>query len=103
MREYNTIKDRLKLLKELKGELHLAIEDRFTNLRIFIDEIYVYMRLDKFQAYSAPLSEETIGYLNKPNDIINQLLQYGFKSSITSLNDILEITKKLKYRRCKEW
>lgn len=109
MKEYTTISERLHHLTKDNAELSLAVEGRFTNLRIWVSDNddktakMVYMRLDKFEAYSAPLKPESAKYLTKPNPVIEQLLQYGFVSSITCLNNILEITKDLKHRECKEW
>ena len=109
MKDYATIAERIYRLTKENAELSLAVEGRFTNLRIWVSDNddktakMVYMRLDKFEAYSAPFKPESASYLRKPNPVIDQLLQYGFVSPITCLNDILEITKELKYRQCKEW
>lgn len=109
MKEYNTIAERLNRLTKENAELSLAVEGRFINLRIWVSDNddktakMVYMRLDKFEAYSAPLKPESAKYLNQQNPAIEQLLQYGFVSPVTCLNNILEITKDMKYRQCKEW
>ena len=91
------------------------IEDKNTMLRLFIsfngtigeNQINppdtVYMRLDKYQQYSAPLNEETYNYLEDKEGIIKQLLPFGFSSSIDNLERILEILKPLKETKQKDW
>jgi len=94
-------------------KLTLAVEERFTNLRIWTGSSKtkaeggvvdtVYMRLDKFKAYSAPLNEQSYGYLNNKSPIIYSLLRFGFSSPIENLKDILTITMPLKQRDLKDW
>lgn len=103
MKLYQTTDERYRLITVLKSELHLAVEGRFTNLRIWTDDTSVYMRLDKLNDYSAPLNEESVKYLHSNNKAIDRLLAYGFKSSIDNLQNILDITAKLPYRMCNEW
>ncbi len=110
---YPTISDRLgKLI--LGNEISLAVEGRFTNLRIwtgkdtngkhtFDQHDTVYMRLDRANQFSAPLSETSFGYLETQQETIKELLKFGFKSSLSNLTEILELTKKMKYRDCIEW
>ncbi len=95
------------------NELSLAIEGRNTNLRIWIGNeksiadgcgvLLIHMRLDKFEAYSTPLSEKSYVYLEKDNEIIKQLLKFEFGTSIDNLDEILRITEKLPERKCKIW
>lgn len=107
------IKERLSILESEK-ELQLAIEGRTTNLRIFTgknengkysfkEHNTVYLRLDKFQNYSAPLKEDTFNYLENKDTPVKQLLKFGFSSSINNLPEILEITKGMKIRECLQW
>jgi hypothetical protein len=103
MELYKTIPERIKLLNEIKSELQLAIEGKFTNLRIFTGKNSIFMRLDKCNAYSVPLHSENVMYLKKPHATIQKLLKFGFESSISNLTEILEITKDMKYRQCCEW
>jgi hypothetical protein len=103
MELYTTIPERIKLLSETRGQLQLAIEGGYTNLRIWISNNSIYMRLDKCNAYSTPLNTETFKYLKKPHQTVQKLLKFGFKSSISNLNEILEITKDMKFRYCCEW
>lgn len=97
------------------SELSLAVEDRFTNLRIWIGNeksisdgcgrLLIYMRLDKLQNYSVPLSQETALYLDKKHPAIEKLLTfYEFgNTDITQLDKVLEIVSKMKHRECREW
>lgn len=106
---YNeTIEERMQTLES--GELWLAIEGRFTNLRIWTgcdkngkhprsEHDTVFMRLDKANAFSAPLDNDTFTCLQKEHPAVKQLLQFGFKSSIDNLPKIMEITKDMKWRR----
>jgi hypothetical protein len=82
-------------------ELSLGIEDRFTNLIIWIGKSNqtIYMCLDKANNYSVPLNIDTIGHLKKPNKIIENLLKFGFKSDIKHLKEIIDITKDLPIRQ----
>lgn len=117
----NTIEERKAFLTKgidklrftYNGELSLAIEDRFTNLRIWIGnekcladgggKRQIFMRLDKLNNYSATLNSETFKYLESPPKGFEKLLKFGFQSDIENLDEILEITKKLKYRELREW
>jgi hypothetical protein len=105
------------------NEIQLAIEGRFTNLRIWksnnkieresiynpvaesapISDAKVYMRLDRANQYSVPLNQETIGYLEKEHPIIKELLQFGFESDVTNIDKVLEITAPLKDRAIIIW
>ena len=98
-----------KLKTSYGNELWLAIEGRFTNLRIWIGNEkcvadgggrrMVYMRLDCANQYSIPFDEKHCGYLEKDNPIINKLVKkYQFQSPIEALDEILELTKGLKHR-----
>ena len=89
------------------NEVELGIEDRFTNLRIFKGSKgdNIYFRLDCANAYSAPLKDETVKYLNKENPIINKLNElYGFdRATLEDIDNILELTKTMTIRPCIEW
>jgi hypothetical protein len=99
----------------VRNELCFLIEDRDTCLRLWVDydgtlgesrvnpPNTIYMRLDKYQAYSVPLNNETYNYLEDKKGIIKQLLPYGFKSSIDNLDDVLTIVAKLKPKQLKSW
>lgn len=94
-------------------ELSLAIEGRGTNLRIWIGnekcladgggKRMIYMRLDCFNQYSVPFCKERIGYLENEHQALNELVKFGFESDIECLDEILEITKKMKERPCRDW
>ena len=95
------------------SELSLAIEGRFTNLRIWVGNekciaegggrLLVYMRLDCANQYSVPFRKENIR-LEKSHNAINELsIKYDFTADIECLNDILEITKDMKCRECISW
>lgn len=75
MEKFKTLEERLKVIKSC-CELSLAIEGKYTNLRIwtgfdgpgkhsFEKHDTIFMRLDKCNNYSVPLSEETFNYLEK--------------------------------------
>ncbi len=113
MEKYITISERLKRLKD-GNTLTLAIEGRFTNLVIWTGKDAngkhepsthdtIYMRLDRANQYNATLSEETFKYLDNAETPVKDLVQFGFKSSIENLAEILEITKSMKYRELVEW
>jgi hypothetical protein len=55
----------------------------------------VYMRLDESSQYSAPLNEDTIKYVTEGKHIetVKKLLKFGFNSSVSNLDEILNITK----------
>lgn len=87
------------------NELWLAIEGRFTNLRIWKSRIHpkvnpdntegIYMRLDCAKQYSVPLSKETFAYLQNPHPALKELVKFYFPTSVDNLQEILEITKDL--------
>lgn len=89
-------------------ELWLGIEERFTNLRIWKSRIHpkinpdnteaIYMRLDKANAYSAPLSKETLKYINDETSPVHLLSKFDFPTSVENLDEILTIVEKLKVR-----
>jgi len=95
--------------------LSLAIEGRYTNLRIWIGNEksiadgcgrqMIYMRLDAYKEYSVPFNKETANYLNKKNEVIDRLLSfYEFgQTDVSRLDEVLEITKDLVYRPVLEW
>ncbi len=89
------------------NEVELAIEERFTNLRIFKGGkgSNIYFRLDKANAYSAPLSDNSISYLHKKNEVIEKLnTLFGFNNAtLNDIDTILEMTKDLKNRPCISW
>jgi hypothetical protein len=96
------------------NELCLAIEDRDTNLRIWIgsdeagkhnpkDADTVFMRLDKADNYSATLSEESHAYLNNQDTPVKDLIKFGFKSSINNLHEILNTTIQMPERDLAAW
>ena len=98
------IDDRKEILLNNKTELALAIEGKTTNLRIFSSnsDDKIRFRLDKYQNYSVPLSNETILYLDKPHPIVTKLLElYGFnRATLEDIDTILELTKDMKHRDC---
>lgn len=98
-----------------RQNLVYLIEDKDTCLRIWIGfhgtvkenrenpPNTVYMRLDKYKQYSAPLDEHSYKYLEDKKGIIKQLLPFGFTSSIDNLQTILNIVKPLKQTQLKVW
>lgn len=94
----------------LKGrELWLALEGRYTNLRIWTgrdengrhpitDYDTIYMRVDKAREYSATWDGDTHRRLNKPTKVTLALSAFGFKTPIEYLKEILTITLPLKHR-----
>jgi len=101
-----------KLKFKYNRELSLAVEGRFTNLRIWVGnekclaagggKLLIYMRLDCAYQYSVPFRTENIR-LDKPHKAINELSKYDFSTDISNLDDILEITKDMKCRECILW
>ena len=89
------------------SEISLAIEDRFTNLRIWLGKKdgKIYIRLDKANNYSTPLSLDRINYLNNEHKAINKLLKfYVFgETEIDQIDKVLDITKNMDYRECIVW
>jgi hypothetical protein len=108
-----TIEQRLATIKG-GSTLELGVEERFVNLRIWTgcnkngkyrpnEHTEVFMRLDKANNYSVPLSEKIYYYIDDKNKVIEKLLKFGFISPISNLPEILEITKQLSYRQCVAW
>lgn len=89
------------------GEVELAIEGRTTNLRIWSTkhDNNIYMRLDKYNNYSACLSDKSVDYLDKPHPAVIKLNElFGFNGATKDdIETIVEITKKMVYRECIEW
>lgn len=91
------------------GEIWLAIEGRYTNLRIWKNRIHpkansdntegIYMRLDKANNYSVPLNSESVNYIQDEKSVVYQLAKFEFPTSVDNLYEILEITKDLVIRR----
>lgn len=101
--KYATIEERKEMIMQ-GGELSLAVENTDTNLRIWRGkEGSVCIRLDKFEAYSAPLSQSSYDYLEQNNEVVKALIPIGFLSPVENLDSILEITKDLKSRLTKKW
>lgn len=90
-------------------DLWLAIEGRFTNLRIWKSRIHpkinpddtegIYMRLDMANQYSVPLSAETVKYIQNEDSPVYKLAKFDFPTSVDNLAEILEITKKMPIRK----
>lgn len=104
----NILETNLLSMKEiiLSGkELDLAIEGKTTNLRMWLSDGIIYFRLDKFQAYSVPLSDNGLIYLEKDNTIISELnSRFGFnRATIEDLDTILNLVKDMKQRPVKIW
>lgn len=89
--------------------LELGVEGRHTNLFIWKSRIHpkanpdnteaIYMRLDKANNYSVPLSSKTVGYIKNEKSPVYQLAKFDFPTSVDNLKEILEITKDLVIRR----
>lgn len=104
------------LLKRPSKEISLAIEGKHTNLRIWVDfngtmgealvnpPDSIFMRLDKYQAYSVPL-DSGMKYLEVDNPIRLKLTAAGFDfiSPIDKLDELLELTKDMQYRELLPW
>jgi len=101
------MKNRLDTLLSGNGELELAIEGRFTNLRIWKSkkEDIICIRIDKGKQYSVTLSDKSVGYLEKPNEAVTKLNKlYGFNGArVKDILNIIEITKGMKLRQCIAW
>jgi hypothetical protein len=108
-----TTEERKKTLLE-GNEIELAIEGRFTNLRIFasipkesrpLNDGKVRFRLDRANQYSVPLKDDTIVYLEKEHAAISKLNElYGFEgATLEDIDNILEIVKDMVSRQCVEW
>lgn len=118
---YDTIEERKNLLQENMNkpnfrdgsELTLKIEGRGTNLRIWVGNEkslaegggrkLIYMRLDKYNDYSVTWNKEYFEYLQNPPKEMSKLLKFEFTSELSDLDEILEITKKMKYRELMSW
>lgn len=107
MKVTDNLEDRYNTLLNGNGELSLAIEGRFTNLRIWSTkhDNLIYMRLDRANNYSAPLREDTLNYLDKPNNAVIKLSElFGFNGATKAdIKTIIDITKDMAYRDCIEW
>ena len=101
----NILKRKETLLKGSK--ISLAVEERFTNLIIWIGkkEDAIYMRLDKANNYSVPFKKERLDYLNKEHKTLKELLEFFVfgETSVSEIDKVLEITKDMKYRECVSW
>lgn len=97
-----------KIIYDYHSELVLGIEDRYTNLHIWIGnekcladgggKKMIYMRI-KSSNYSVPLSEKVVlNYLKRSTKTMKSLIKFGFQSDIEFLDEILEITKDMPIR-----
>jgi hypothetical protein len=87
------------------AELWLAIEGRFTNLIIWRSRIHapinpdnsegIYMRLDKANNYSVPLSVDKLNYIENDKSCVHELGKFDFPTSVDNLEEIINITQKL--------
>jgi len=55
---------------------------------------HVWMRIDKYQQYWVPF-EAGYEYLKGKVKILDKLVKFGFKSEISNLSEILQITEEL--------
>ena len=85
------------------SELSLKVEGKFTNLRIWISDGGIYMRLDRANQYSAPLCEKSYNYLEKDNKIIKELSNMGFPTNINNLKKIEGLIACMEQRDCIAW
>ena len=89
------------------SQLSLAVEGRTTNLQIWTskNDETIYFRLDKFQNYSATLSDESVNYLEKRNEVVIKLnMLFGFnRATKNDIDTIIEIIKDMKIRECISW
>lgn len=103
----DSIESRRKTILTANGEVELAIEGRYTNLRIFgsTKDNKIRFRLDKANQYSVPLSNDTVLYLDKPHPVITELNnRFGFdNATFDDVETILELTKDMVYRACIPW
>lgn len=87
-----------------ESETSFKLEGRLTNLLVWKDSGFIYMRIDCCKQYDVPLTKETIKYLNKENDVINELLKLGeFEYPEQYENEIISLLSKLKQRKNHEW
>ena len=102
------LSDRKKIILDSE-ELWLGIEGKYTNLRIWKGRIHpknnsddteaIYMRLDKANAYSAPLYKESLQYIENKKSCVYQLAKFECPTALETLDEILEITKGLSIRK----
>ena len=100
---------RLEILLSEK-ELQLAIEGRYTNLRIWysthnLTKNEIFFRLDCYKQYSTPIAHG-IDYLHKEHEALTTLMkEYEFAQMVTiaDLNRIIEITIGMKQRKVLPW
>lgn len=89
------------------NEVSLAVEGRTTNLRVWTskNDDTVYFRLEKHNQYNAPLSNESVNYLEKDNKEITKLnALFGFnRATKKDIDTIVDILKGFKFRACKDW
>ncbi len=86
-------------------EVHIAIEKRFTNVRIWLDDQNVYMRLDVLNQSSVPIMPENVSYAETIDGqkLLLKLSKFGFPANVGSLPSILEVLKDCKNRACRNW
>jgi len=85
-------------------ELSFAIEGKYTNIRVWKHNNLIYIRLDRYNQYSCPLSNESILYLEKPNKIVSELLKLGgFSFSDEKESEVIVLLRSLKKRDCLAW
>jgi len=99
-----------------ESKLTLNLGKNKTNLRLWTgrnkagkhlvkDHDTIFIRLDSFQQYSVPLHEDVIFYVeDEYADILKKLIELGgFMIPILKMEEVLEITKKLKPRELLSW
>ena len=89
--------------------LWLGIEGKTTNLRIWKDRLHakcnpdntegIYVRLEKANEYSTPLSVEKLNYIENDKSPVHQLGKFDFPTNVENLNEIIELTLKLTIRK----
>lgn len=95
-----------------KSETSFKLEGRDTNLLVFTDDDFIYMRIDCFKQFNVPLTKENVKRLINENakglimeyQVINDLLKLGeFKYPKTQQDEIISLLSKLEQRKCREW
>lgn len=110
-------KEQLLLFKGIhrsSSELSLALEGKYTNLRIWVSlpcapveatedtENVIYMRLDKSANYSITIVDN-YAIAAKARELVDKLGTFGFPAPINKLDEILSIVQHLKVRECNPW
>lgn len=113
----STVIDRRKdILLKKRQKLCLAVEGKYTNLKIWVGStgpgnlgtVGVYTRLDIYKQVSSPISythQGVLGYVNDVDkrNIIAIIMSWNWPAPIERLDDLLHLTSKWKERELLQW